>query len=131
MSGPSNLVGLGQYMHYLQDSYSHTGFESDIIGHATHLHYYDKTASDIPKALRMAAGTWGALNDYAKAKKCGCQGKWDPSWWGQVVDFSKEQGANFGAFETIDSNGELDNFGMTNSPMYLDRKIRLLGIPHR
>jgi hypothetical protein len=92
------------------------------------LHYYDKTDSDKPRALRMAGATWNALNDYAKAKKCGCHGKFDPSWWQQVIDFSRYEGANFDALETIDSNGEILNFGMTNNPQYLLRKIRILGL---
>jgi RHS repeat-associated protein len=131
MKGSTNYVGLGQYLHHLQDSFSHAGYESDTFGHAGALHYYDKTASDVPKALRMAGATWKALNDYAEKKKCGCKGTWDASWWQQVVAFSKEHGANFDALETIDSNGELDNFGMTNNPAYLLRKIAILGLRPR
>lgn len=131
MSGQTNYVGLGQYLHHLQDSFSHAGFESDVTGHLRRLHYYDKTASDVPRALRMAGATWRALNDYAKEKKCGCTGQWDASWWQQVVAFSKEHGANFDALETIDSKGEIDNFGMTNDPAYLLRKIAILGLSPR
>ena len=58
-------------------------------GHLRALHYYDKTDSDVPRALRMAGATWIWLNRYAKEKKCGCQGKWDASWWKMVVDFSR------------------------------------------
>jgi RHS repeat-associated protein len=130
MSGRMNYVGFGQYLHHLQDSFSHAGYESDTYGHAAALHYYDKTASDVPKALRMAGATWKALNDYAE-KKCGCRGTWDAGWWQQVVDFSKEHGANFDALETIDSNGEIDNFGMTNNPAYLLRKMAILGLTPR
>ena len=122
--------GEGQYLHFLQDSHSHAGYESDVIGHLFGLHYYDKTASDVPRALRMAGATWIALNDYAE-KKCGCRGKWDPSWWQQIVAFSSAQAANFGALETIDSNGELENFGMTNSSLYLRYKIGYLGFEPR
>jgi RHS repeat-associated protein len=130
ITGPTNYVGLGQYLHHLQDSFSHEGFESDFYGHLFGLHYYDKTASDVPKALRMAGATWKALNDYSRTK-CGCKGKWDASWWQQVVDFSQEHGANFDALETIDSNGEFENLGMTNSEMYLHRKRTILGLPPR
>ncbi|HEV7745843.1 MAG TPA: RHS repeat-associated core domain-containing protein [Pyrinomonadaceae bacterium] len=131
MTGRTNYVGLGQALHFLQDSFSHAGFESDMVGHLSRIHYYDKTDSDAPRALRMAAATWGALNEYAKVKKCGCQGKWDPLWWQQVIDFSNSPGANFGLLETIDSNGELDNFGMTNAQGYLMNKIRILGLTPR
>ncbi|MFZ0061414.1 MAG: RHS repeat-associated core domain-containing protein, partial [Pyrinomonadaceae bacterium] len=128
MRGNTNYVGLGRYLHYLQDTFSHAGFQSDVIGHLATLHYYDKTDTDKPRALRMAGATWNALNEYAKAKKCGCQGRWDPSWWKQVIDFTAYEGANFAALETIDSNGEILNFGMTNNPQYLLRKVRTLGL---
>jgi RHS repeat-associated protein len=131
MTGRTNYVALGLSLHFLQDSFSHAGFESDIVGHLSRLHYYDKTDSDVPRALRMAAATWSALNEYAKVKKCGCQGRWDPSWWQQVIDFSNSPGANFGLLETIDSNGELLNFGMTNDAQYLLRKIKILGLHPR
>jgi len=102
-----------------------------VIGHLAALHYFDKTNSDKPRALRMAGATWNALNDYAKAKKCGCHGSWDRAWWKQVIDFSRLEGANFAALETIDSNGEILNFGMTSNPQYLLRKIRILGVAPR
>ena len=49
----------------------------------------------------------------------------------QVIDFSMYNGANFDALETIDSNGEILNFGMTNNPLYLLRKIRVLDLEPR
>ena len=131
MSGQTNYVGLGRYLHHLQDSFSHAAYESDFYGHVFGLHYYDKTDSDVPRALRMAGATWIALNEYAKAKKCGCHGNWDAGWWQQVVDFSRAQGANFGALETIDSNGEIENLGMTNNRLYLIQKVRILELTMR
>ncbi|HEY6180673.1 MAG TPA: hypothetical protein VIW67_00435, partial [Terriglobales bacterium] len=131
MNGRTNYVGLGRFLHRLQDSFSHAGYESDVYGHIAGLHYYDKTDSDVPRALRMAGATWNALNEYAMKKKCGCRGKWDPSWWQQVIDFSRSPGANFGALETIDSNGELENLGMTNNRLYLLQKIGILRLSPR
>jgi RHS repeat-associated protein len=131
MAGKTNYVALGRYLHHLQDSFSHQGFESDFYGHIFRDHYYDKTASDVPKALRMVRATWNALNAYAREKKCGCKGNGDPSSWQQVIDFSRYNGANFDALETIDSNGEPENLGMTNNPIYLIRKIRALGLTPR
>src|SRR5207302_1345948 len=69
MDGPSNDVAFGRSLHFSQDSFSHSGYESDVYGHIFGLHYYDKTNSDVPRALRMAGATWKALNDYAKRKK--------------------------------------------------------------
>lgn len=131
MRGNTNYVGLGRYLHNLQDTFSHAGFQSDVIGHVRVLHYYDKTASDVPRAMRMAGATWIALNNYAKARGCGCQGKWDRSWWQQVYDFARESGANFDALATIDARGEFDNFLQHTDPMYLERKMRILGLSPR
>jgi RHS repeat-associated protein len=131
LSGATNYVALGRYLHFLQDSFSHTGFESDVFGHLARLHYYDKTDSDVPRAMRMAAATWEALNRYASEKKCSCRGDWDIRWWQQVLEFSRAPGANLGLFETIDSRGEIENFGMTNHPIYLGNKITILGLTYR
>src|SRR5262249_38436671 len=61
-----DLGGLGVYLHSLQDTFSHGGFESDTWGHASALHYNDKTASDLTKSAQMAAATWNALQEWLK-----------------------------------------------------------------
>ena len=124
-----NYVGLGRYLHFLQDSFSHAGYESDTWGHARDEHYYDKTASDVPKAMRMAGATWNALNEFAK-QKCNCHGAWDPSWWQQVKDFSEVQ-TRFPIDAAIDANYEWDNSFSPGDPVALDRKRRILGVPLR
>jgi RHS repeat-associated protein len=91
-NGISNYVGLGRYLHYLQDSFSHSGYESSVYGHGPDLHYVDKTDSDVEKAVRMAVSTWYALRDYARAKKCSCLLEWSDASWSEVRRFAKASG---------------------------------------
>ena len=139
MNGPTNYVGLGRYLHYLRDTFSHAGYDSDTYGHLAAFHYYDKTDSDVLKAMRMAHATWKALSDYAREKKCSCHANLDPSWWRLVNDFTRQPSANFNALTTMDAddtnrwdllNG-WQNFYMSNDPIYLERKVQILGIPMR
>jgi hypothetical protein len=73
MGGGGSLSGLGIYLHYLQDTFSHEGFTDPEWGHASGFHTVDKTDDDVSKAMRMAGATWDALNRFASEKKCGCQ----------------------------------------------------------
>jgi hypothetical protein len=118
-----NLTSLGWYLHYLQDTFSHEGFTDPEWGHLSGTHAVDKTDEDVPKAMRMAGATWDALNRFASEKKCGCRGKFDPSWWKQVKDFAEASGG--GPYDrrrySID---EID-------PKYLNNKIRILAVPRR
>ena len=130
---------IGRYLHYLQDTFSHSGYLSDINGHSPlNLetggvwgdHSSDKTASSPAKARRMAGATWKALVDYAKAKKCGCSPKWDNSWWSQINDFIKVDTA-YPRSSTIDALEQtLENPGF-GDPAALTRKRRILGLPDR
>jgi hypothetical protein len=90
--GNTNYVGLGRYLHYLQDTFSHSGYGSSFYGHGPDLHYVDKTDNDVEKAVRMAASTWYALQDYARSKgKCGCH-EWADASWSVVRAFAKASG---------------------------------------
>src|ERR1700738_971338 len=90
-----NLEGVGAYLHYLQDTFAHEGYTNPSWGHGLATHYPDKTSSDVPKAMRMAGATWKALNDFAKSNKCGCQGKFENTWWKQVKQFGEASGGPF------------------------------------
>ncbi len=92
MNGNTNYVGLGRYLHYLQDTFSHSGYDSSSYGHLLDLHYVDKTDSDVEKALRMAVSTWYALRDYARAKKCDCLRDWADASWSEVRRFANASG---------------------------------------
>jgi RHS repeat-associated protein len=133
-------VWIGRYLHYLQDTFSHAGYTDDTWGH-TPLnvplgsgdygdHDTDKTAYDPPKARRMVGATWKALLDYAKAKKCGCQPRWDNSWWKEINEFINVL-TDSPRSSTIDATQR----GLANpslgDPDALTRKRRILGLPDR
>lgn len=132
---------IGRYLHYLQDSFSHEGYHDDTWGHSPPNfllgnnkygdHGVDKTASDAPKAMRMAVATWIALVKYGKAKKgCSCNPKWDDAWWKQISDFINVETADPRA-STIDAlEQSLENPGWGDFEA-LRRKRRILGIPDR
>jgi RHS repeat-associated protein len=67
-----DLNALGVYLHHLQDTFSHRGFESDVYGHARRVHGNDKTADDYAKSAQMAAATWNALQNWVKICRCQC-----------------------------------------------------------
>src|SRR5215213_5656158 len=63
--GDGNLQALGQYLHYLQDTFSHAGYTSPKCGHGcADQHLPDHTINDVPMAMNMAGATWNALKDY-------------------------------------------------------------------
>jgi len=119
LSGNSNYVGLGMYLHYLQDSYSHKDFSNSYYGQAgsNGTDYpiigglvVDNTNHDVGKAAQMASATWFAIRDWIKAKKCKCGDQGDTnvnSWWPQVMEFLKTDNSQ------------------------LERKRQILGIPSR
>jgi RHS repeat-associated protein len=120
-----NLEGLGTYLHYRQDMFSHDGYTDPLYGHSpAHdaTHSVDKTDSDVEKSMQMAGATWKGLNDFAKVK-CGCQGKSDPSIWKTIRDFSDAPAGNV-ITRRLFSIEDID-------PWYLDNKIRILGLPRR
>ncbi len=77
----------GQRLHYYQDTFSHTGFSSDIYGHARAGHYYDKTDSDISRALQMTEGTWRLLQEFGGRLGCTCGRGWSSSEGGVISQF--------------------------------------------
>jgi RHS repeat-associated protein len=127
MGNRGNLSGMGIYLHYLQDMFSHEGFTDPEWGHSPiHLatHNSDKTSNDVAKAMRMAHATWDALKDFAKQTgRCKCAANPDPGMWKTIEDFAKAPGGgpydkHRHAIEEID-------------PWYLNNKIRILGVPYR
>ncbi len=73
------LDELGQYLHALQDSYSHEGFEP-VRGHASRLSAPDKTYNDPEKANRMARDSYNRLRQYLQQTT----GQQVPDQWDQV-----------------------------------------------
>jgi hypothetical protein len=132
----------GRYLHYLQDTFSHAGYPDDTYGHSPLNavpfvgslkygdHDTDKTAYDSLKARRMAGATWNALLEYAKAKKCDCDPRWDASWWGQIDEFINIA-TDSPRLSTIDARQQaLDNPGLGDEDALI-RKRRALGLPDR
>ncbi|HKQ51123.1 MAG TPA: RHS repeat-associated core domain-containing protein, partial [Pyrinomonadaceae bacterium] len=140
MNETSGYRWFGHYLHYLQDTFSHAGYTDDTWGHSPPNwalgsgdygdHATDKTAYDPAKARRMAGATWRALVEYAKAKKCDCNPKWDDSWWKEIDDFINVD-THSPRLSTIDATERaMDNPGL-GDPGALLRKRRILGLPDR
>ncbi|MFQ5991852.1 MAG: hypothetical protein ACE5NA_05385, partial [Nitrospiraceae bacterium] len=62
-----SVDSLAEYLHTLQDSYSHAGFHPDV-GHLLEMHGPDKTYNDPEKANRMARDTYNAIRKWMEAK---------------------------------------------------------------
>jgi len=110
LKGPTNYVGLGRYLHYLQDKFSHRGFYNSAYGQLTGGFAVDDTNNDVGKAAQMASSTWFAIRDWIKAKKCKCGDQSDTGvdkWWPQVMEFLRT------------ANDQLE------------RKRQILGVPPR
>src|SRR5437773_11085701 len=87
--------GLGRYLHYLQDTFSHAGFTNSVYGHLFGGHGPDKTSNDVGKAAQMSTATWFAIRDWIKTSKCGCGDQGDThvgDWWPQVMSFLDASG---------------------------------------
>jgi uncharacterized protein RhaS with RHS repeats len=98
LKGCPNYVGLGRYLHYLQDTFSHEGYTNSVYGHLPGFHSPDKTANDVGKAAQMARATWFAIRDWIKAAKCKCGDQGDTNvgqWWPQVESFLEASGGPF------------------------------------
>jgi len=140
MNEKSGHKWIGRYLHHLQDTYSHAGFTDDKWGHSPVNvlsgngeygdHGNDKTSSDPSKAMRMAGATWKALVEYARAKGCNCNPKWDNAWAKQIIDFINVDTANPRS-STIDAFvSSVDNPGL-GDPIALTKKRRILGLRDR
>jgi RHS repeat-associated protein len=136
--GATNYVGLGRYMHYFQDTYSHAGFPNNTYGHAFGTHKTDKTATAPGKTLEMARTSFEQLSKWAKAKGCLCANKWDYAWGVQILRFANVE-TNHPSFSTIDANRfNPSEFSLEFPPFFLGGdhealrlKARILGVPMR
>ena len=95
-SGKANYVGMGRLLHYLQDTFSHGGFENPVIGQTGFNGVdppiigglvVDNTNWDISKSADMARNTLFALLEFAKHKDCNCSFQDMNTWWPQVAEF--------------------------------------------
>jgi hypothetical protein len=97
--------------------FSHEGYTNPLYGHGFDMHYPDKTANDVPKAMSMAKATWKTLNDWARQQKgCDCGGEGDPEIWDRVRRFAEASGGS--RFREI-------------GPADMERKRLILGVAPR
>ena len=129
--GNSNPRYFGQYLHYLQDTFSHAGFTNSYYGHLFGTHANDKTATDISKTIRMAKSTYAALDGYAQLK-CNCKANpWNKAMEDQIRRFAAIK-TRYPALADIegDIGGGLKDSRLGN-PLQLLYKADILGIPYR
>ncbi|HEX7955432.1 MAG TPA: RHS repeat-associated core domain-containing protein [Pyrinomonadaceae bacterium] len=128
MQGGGNLQGLGVYLHYLQDTFSHEGFNNPSHGHLYGTHRPDKPWSDVGKAMQMAQATWDALNEFARQRECPCEG-------GAMPDGMKPVIKQFAEAPTSGAGWVDARYSIDEAPSYtwgfLMQKIRILGVPPR
>jgi RHS repeat-associated protein len=138
LRGNANYVGLGRYLHYLQDTFSHATYNNSNYGHLFGTHKTDKTATNPEKTLRMAKSTFEAIKNWAKAKNCKCGNKWDNSWDDIINRFAKIE-TNHPSLSTIDANRfNPDELSLEFPPFFLGGDLRalrmkalILGVPMR
>ena len=137
---PNYLMGLGNSLHYLQDTFSHEGFPNPNYGHAApgdldHLvpggHTVDKTASDVAKTLRMAKSTFAALDRFSR-EQCGCSSNpWDQSMEDIIQRFA-EVGTNSPFLADIEGDtGVVGTWPGLADYAALEKKISILNVDRR
>lgn len=96
MSEKANYVRFGRYLHYLQDTYSHRGFENSLYGQAGYngrdfpiigFFLVDNTNNNLGSSEEMARATFYAIYNFAKKKRCDCAFPPLNSWWPRVSAF--------------------------------------------
>ncbi|HZS08720.1 MAG TPA: RHS repeat-associated core domain-containing protein [Blastocatellia bacterium] len=115
-----NIAGLGRYLHYFQDTFSHAGYTNPMYGHAFGTHNADKTVNDVDKTLRMAKATWEELNRWARQMGCKCDTPWNDSLNKRIREFAE-----------IDATGFAGLGLRTINPEEIEKKARGLGVPGR
>lgn len=119
----------GQRLHYYQDSFSHAGFHNSVIGHSMAGHLFDKTNTDIQTSIQMTVGTASMLEAFGRRLGCKCRSQWTNHDVTAISGFLQAPGSATPALNSIDSTGGWLDFGITNSPDYLENKRRWLGFP--
>jgi hypothetical protein len=117
-----NLGGMGIYLHYLQDTFSHRGFTDPLYGHSplhSGNHADDKTDTDVGKTVEMARATLDALKRFAFAigRECACQ---EDVSWKRVQEFAAAPAGNTITRRTHSIEDV--------NPWYLNNKIGILGV---
>ncbi len=125
---------LGVFLHSYQDSFSHAGFTNESWGHSPislffgdkwGTHRTDKTNYDVPKAMRMARGTFSMLLKYAETNGCGCNPIWTQEMQASVSAFVSLPGGNSPWWVPISNSATMSIEDA--SPFFLNNKKRALG----
>ncbi len=94
--GTTNYIALGRYLHYLQDTYSHRGFENPVYGQlGFNGHdfpivagfFVDNTNYHLSNSEEMARATFYDLYEFKKKMGCKCTFPDLNSWWPTVSAF--------------------------------------------
>lgn len=127
--GGGNCEWLGRYLHFLQDTFSHLGFDDSNFGHSPlntrnpGTHATDKTDEDFAKSQNMVTATWMTLRGFAEIHGCKCNRQWTPDMWPTINDFLNASGG-----DPIDRR--IHSIEET-IPDLLDNKRRILALPPR
>jgi hypothetical protein len=94
-------------------------------------HATDKTATDVPKAIRMAKSTYAALDGYAQLK-CNCKANpWNEAMEDQIRRFAEVE-TRFPRLADIEGDvGAGLKDSRLGSPLQLLIKADILGVPYR
>jgi RHS repeat-associated protein len=120
--GGGNPWAFGTYLHFLQDSYSHSEYAgNDTWGQVSGGNSADHTSFEKGKAMDMALDTYNKLARFGEQRGCRCHG--DPDWHAvrRFIDVGYDDSLL----------GGLQEVGRGVSNPQLRLKIQILGVPWR
>jgi RHS repeat-associated protein len=117
--GNGNLAAFGTYLHFLQDSFSHSEFAGNTTwGQSSRGQSVDHTNFDPGTATQAAGATFNKLKEFGRLRRCNCDGEPD---WRVVKDFID---VGYRSWNPADFVWEV-------SAAQLREKIRILNVPWR
>jgi RHS repeat-associated protein len=118
-----NPHAFGTYLHFGQDSYSHSEYAGNITwGQSSGINSRDHTSFDPEKAMKMAHDTYDKLKSFGEMRGCHCNGNPDWDLVRKFVDVGYDRSTLLGR------GGE---YLKEVSDDQLREKIRILGVPWR
>lgn len=121
--GTGNLWAFGTYLHFRQDSFSHSEYAGNTTwGQSSGVESRDHTSFDPDKAFQMAGATYNDLMKFARVRGCKCSGEPD---WRKVREFIEV------GYDSSNPWGAAGEYVGTVSDSQLRRKIGILQIPWR
>ena len=121
-----DLFGLGTYMHFLQDEFSHVLFAGNpVTGQLDAGRAVDHTSFNPEWSMEMAHASWEKLKQFGKNRGCTCTGEMNDADWKTVRDF-----VDIG-YDPKTDGGLFDLYSKGVSNEQLRRKIGILNVPWR